>query len=202
MRAGDQFTIARMHLQVVHRHRREVVVEHEPGRTLVERRVHAKLRARVQQRRVDRILAHHIHRVRATNREAGRNRAERLPEIVRHVQIRREVVVAVIVERHVHGGGIGRTRVDLAHVRERRNTRKARAQIFPRAAVVLREPHLAVVRAHVQHTGFERRLGDRHNRRILLSTGRIAGDAAGGVHRRIAVNIEPGGNADACLIAR
>ena len=86
-------------------------------------------------------------------------------------------------------------------MRKGRDPRKTQAQIFPRPTIIFREPHFAVVGAHVQHARLEGRLGNGHDGGILFRTGRVTRDAAGGIHRRIAFAIEAGGDADTRLIA-
>ena len=201
MRAGDQLVVARMHLQVIDRHRWEIAVEHEPARALVERGVDAQLGAHVEEVRVHRVLAHHIDRVGASSPQSIADRAKRLAEVGGDEDIRSEVVVTMIVEAHIDRGRIAEARLHLAHVREGRHAGEAATQVLPTATVVAREPDLAVVGAHVEQARPDRRFADRHDRRVLLGAGRVARDATGRVRRRIAVGIVTGGDADAGLVA-
>ncbi|MDV7401407.1 hypothetical protein RZS08_58860, partial [Arthrospira platensis SPKY1] len=61
VRARNELTVAQVHLQVVHGDDGQVAVEAEPAGPAVERRGHAELGADVEQVRVDRVLAHHVH---------------------------------------------------------------------------------------------------------------------------------------------
>ena len=81
MRTGNELPIAWMDLQVVHGDGGQIAVEHEPRAPRIQRGIDATLCAGVQQRRIHRILAHHIHRVGEPALQSVRDRPEAFPEI-------------------------------------------------------------------------------------------------------------------------
>src|SRR6185503_5555205 len=113
-------------------------------------------------------FADHVHVVRAAGGQVARDRAERLAEVGGHVHVGCEVVVAMIVERDVEGRRVEARRLDTTYVGAGGNAGETAGQVIPRAAVVLRQPDVAVVGAGVQQAGPQRRLGERDDRAVRL----------------------------------
>ena len=97
------------------------------------------------------MFADHVHRP-----PVGKPRRDRPPAcavILARVGVRRVVVVAVAVERHVHPA-VHRVRcLDAAHVGARRHPRHVVDHVRPRCAAVPRYLQVPVVRAHIEGVG-------------------------------------------------
>ena len=104
-----------MNLEVVHRHRRQAGHESLPARAAIGRDKRADIGPDEEKIAIDGILANHVNEVCAAVGQVVRDRAEGPAEIVRHVQVRMEIVLAVIVERHIDCGRIEVRRLDAIH---------------------------------------------------------------------------------------
>ncbi|CAA9358627.1 MAG: hypothetical protein AVDCRST_MAG40-3336 [uncultured Gemmatimonadaceae bacterium] len=194
MRAGDELAVARVDAQVVHRHRGEAGHEALPARAAVGGDVHAEVGAGEEEVAVVGALAHHVHEVRpAVVGQAGGDPAERLAEVRRHVDVRREVVGAVAVEGHVHHGRVDARRLDAAHPGVARHAGEAPREALPAPAVVAGDPDVAVVGAGVEDPRPHRRLGQRAHRAVHLRARVVGGDAAGARDARLDLERVAGG---------
>src|SRR4029077_81985 len=101
VRGSDQLSIARVNLEIMHRYRRQSCHEPLPARSTVRGYVSAHIRPHEKQITVDWIFADDVNEIRTTRRQIVDNRSERSAEIVRHVQVRMEIVLAMIIEGHV-----------------------------------------------------------------------------------------------------
>ena len=94
--------IARMNLEVVHRHAGQTLRKLGPRCTTIDGRVHRERRPHEQQIAVGRIFANDVQIVCGTGPgQIVHNGLERLAAVLRLEEIRREIVPAMIVERHV-----------------------------------------------------------------------------------------------------
>ena len=127
VRRRDQFMVARVNLQVVHRHGGQAGHEALPRLPLVHRHVGTDVRADEEQVRVLEILADHVHEVRATRRQGAGEARERGAEVMRRKDVRREIAAPVIVERDIERGRVEVRGLDAADVRLGRQAGEARA---------------------------------------------------------------------------
>ena len=118
-----------------------------------------------------------MHEVRRPGREVRRDRAEALPGVVGHVDVRRVVVAPVVVEGHVEAVGVVTRRLDPAHVRALRNALEAIGEFDP-LRPLRRPPDASVVRPRVQFALVQLRLGERDDRGEVLRSRDVRGDAA------------------------
>ena len=86
--------------------------------------------------------------------------------VARLVQVRREVVEAVVVDGHVRGSGIRGRRLDVADPGLGGQTGNAVAHVRPCRAVVTGDLHVAVVGADPDHARLELVLGDGEDRGV------------------------------------
>ena len=177
MSRRDELVIARMDLEVVHRHRRESAHEPPPRSTPIGRDERAGLGTREQEVRVCRILPDHVHVVEPPARQVAGDGAEALPVVVRDVHIGGEVPGAMIVERHVERGAVGVGRLDPAHIGEPGDAGEAAGEVLPAAAVIPRDPDVPVVGPRVEQPRPDRRLGERDDRGVGLRPGGVGRDA-------------------------
>ena len=145
-------------LQVHHRRGRQSGHEALPALSAVRGDVSAHVGSDEQQVAVLEVLANHVREVRPAGRQVRRDRLEALPAVGRDEHIRREVVAAVIVVRHVEGERIEVRRLDARDVRAGRNARHVLRELVPAAAVVPRHPEAAIVRAGVEDPRPDRRI--------------------------------------------
>ena len=167
MRAQDQVVLAWMDDDVVHGHSGQIHLERGPIRAAVKGNVGAVLGAGKQQARVARVLAHHVHRA-AAGGDAARNRFPRLAVVGGHEEVHVEVVAAVTVKCHVGGPFRIARGCHAAHVGALGHARHALRDIFPGLAGVAGHLQVAVVGAHPEHRGRQRRFADCRDARILL----------------------------------
>ena len=93
-----------VNLEIGDRRGREVLLQRLPVLPLIERHVGAFERSRVQQPFLLRVLANHVHRLIVGNAvRTGREQRPVLAIIVRHVQIRLEIVQIHAVDRDIRG---------------------------------------------------------------------------------------------------
>ena len=180
MRRRDQLGVARMDLEVVHRHVRQTGHELLPGRAAVAGEVGADIRAHEEQVLILGVFTHHVHEVRRATRQSARDRAEGAPGVIRHEEVRREIAASVVVVRDVKGAEVELRGLDARDVRASRNAGHARRELLPVPAVVRRHPEAAVVGAGVEIAGEDRGFVERDDRAEELGAGRVDRDAAGG----------------------
>ena len=180
MCACNQLMIARMDLQIVHRHRRQPCHEPLPALPTIHRHVRADIRSKEQEIGVDQIFANHMHEVRTAGRQRAGETRERGTIVLRPEHVGREVATPMVVEGHVERGRIVMRRFHAAHVRAFRHAGEPASQLLPRRAVIARQPDLAVISAGIQEPRSHIRFGKRRNRAERLRAGRIERDTAGG----------------------
>ncbi len=112
-------------------------------------------------------------------RKIVHDRLERSPEVGRYEDVGPEIILAMIVERHVDRRGIEVRRFDPRYPGARGHAREALREVGPRAAVIRRHPHVAVVSSGEENSRPDRRLGDGCDRSVSLRAGRIARNSAG-----------------------
>ena len=167
--------IAVVDLEVGDRRRRQILLQRLPVLALVERHVRALQRAGVEQSFLLGILAHDVHRLirRDAVRAVGQQRPVRAV-VVRHVEVRLEVVQVHPVHGDVRGSLAVRRILDRVHAPAGRQPR--RRHVLPRLAVVARHPDRAVVRSGPEHAGLEPRRAHRVERRVHFFAGHVARD--------------------------
>ena len=162
MRGNEQRVVARVNRQLVDAHRRQIGLEAAPRGATIERQKDAGLRADVEHVGIARVFSERLHDF---GLERHRQRRERRAVVRADPQVGREVIQAVIVDRHVHRRGIKARRDDSAHERvSRREARQVFRDVRPRRAAVLRHADGAVIRTRVKNAGLLRRLGERDDR--------------------------------------
>ena len=135
-----------------------------PVRAAVERRPHAALRARVQQRRVLRIFAHAAHEL--IRREIRRQRTPCRAEVVGGEDVRPVVAAHVVIDGDERGPRRRMSRLDRVHAAPFRHRR--RRHVLPRCAAVARELHEPVVGTDPDRTARELRRRDLQDRVAVL----------------------------------
>ena len=105
-----------------------------------------------------------------------------LPEVLRHEDVRLEVVAAVAVERQVRGAFARARRLDAAHPRALRHAGHVRAHVGPRGAAVTRHLHVPIVGADPDEARPKGRFRDRDDRAVEFGAGVVDRHAAGRLH--------------------
>jgi hypothetical protein len=82
MCAGDQFTVARMDLQIIDWNGRQIVLETLPAGATVKREIHSHIGSHVEQELVAGVLANNAHKCRAFAWQVAGNRPESAAEII------------------------------------------------------------------------------------------------------------------------
>jgi hypothetical protein len=113
----DQLTIAGMDFEIVHRNCWQPGHETLPARSAISRHVCTEISPDKQQVAIDQILTNDVNKVGAAGGQIVGDRTKRSAEVVRDVQIRMEVVLAVIVERDIDSRCIEVRRLDAIHPR-------------------------------------------------------------------------------------
>jgi hypothetical protein len=144
VRAGDQLALARVHLEIVHRHVRQVAAESLPARATVGGHVHAAIAADVEHVGVDRVLAYDIQ---GLVRQARGDRPPAAAHVVRDVDVGAVVVVAIAVQRDI--GALARV-VRGLHAADPAIGGQRPGDVAPLLRVAARDPDLAVVGAGPQ----------------------------------------------------
>ena len=154
VRADDEVVLAFLDLDVVHRHRRHVPEQRVPRVPGVDREVGPDLVAGEEEVGRARVLLERVHR--PSVRQPVRHRPPRLAVVVRHVEVWRHVVVAVVVARHPHRARVGMRGDDPRHVQLVGHARHVERRVRPCAAAVPGDLQVPVVRARVDHHRVER----------------------------------------------
>ena len=151
---------------------------HEPLPVLAagQRDVERVLGAEIEEVAVLRILLDHVD---VALGQVGGDRGPRLPEVARHEHVGLVVVGAMAVERDVARAGIECRRLDARHVRLGRHALDVVDDVLPGRAAVAAHLDVAVVGAHPDDAGHERRFADRDD----VAVGRGAVVLRG--HRRV-----------------
>ena len=185
MRAGNELTVARMNDQVVYRRGTQSAHEALPRLTAVDRHIRTHVGTHEQQILILQVFADHMHEIGLTIGQVVHDRRERAAEVGGHEHVRRVIVVAMIVERHVERRAVEMRRLDARHVAAGRHAREVLRHFFPLRAIIAREPHAAVVGTGVQQARAHRRFIQRHHRAERLGAGYVGRDTAGGLERHI-----------------
>ena len=168
MSGQNQIVVARMNLDVEHRHARQVVLELLPVVAAVEGHEESVFSAREQQITIPGMLAHDMQRA-AILRQAVRDIGPMLAVVGGLEEVDVEVVGAMSVEGHIGGAGVKRGGDDAADISALGNAGDVRNDILPGLAVAA-DLQVAVVRSRPNDSSADRRLADG-------GRGRIVGDA-------------------------
>ena len=183
MRAGNELSVARMNDQVVYRCGTQSAHEALPRLTAVDRYIRAHVGTYEQQILILRVFADHMHEIGLTSGQVVHDGRERAAEVRGHEHVRRVIVVAMIVERHIKRRTVKMRRLDARHVAAGRHAREVLRHFFPLRAISAREPHASVVGTSVEQARAHRRFIERHHRAERFGAGHVGRDAAGGLER-------------------
>ena len=139
-------------------------------------RLDTERRPHDEQVRVPRVLPHDVDP--AGSRQVAGHRLPRPAEVGRDEEIRREIVMAVPIERHVRRAGVVARRLDPAHVGPLRHAGDTIDGVRPRQAAVARHLHVAVIGARPDHARRNGRFcegGDRAPCRDAVIAGKDVG---------------------------
>ena len=150
VRRDEHRVVARVDGDLVDAHGREVRLEPAPVRAAVEREEYPGLGADVEHVGVAGVLGEGLHDLAA---QSGVETTKGRAEVGGHPDVRRVVVVAVIVDGDVRGPGVDAGGHDLRHECVRGKAGDARRDVAPGATTIARHPHDAVVGAGPEHVG-------------------------------------------------
>ena len=157
MRGHDEIVV--LNDQITNWCRRKIELQRLPALAIVERNVDAGFRAGKQQAFAHSVFAHGMHVSSCGN--SVDDLSPRFAEVVRAIDVRRDVVHLVTVDRDVSSRGVMRRSVDQTHHAPRRQI--MRRDVVPGCAVVARQLDQAVVGADPNRPRGHRRRRNRVN---------------------------------------
>ena len=172
---------ARLDRHPRYRRVRQVGLQGQPARAVVERYVQPALGPRIDQPATHRVLGHHVDERQGGAGECIGDALPRLAVVRRLVDVRREVVQLVQVHREIGGPGVEVRRLDVGDLAPRRQLGEVARHIRPLPAAVACDVHQAVVRARPDDASLERRFGDGEQGRTVERHEVIGRDAARGL---------------------
>ena len=159
VRAEHEVVLPRMNEEIVVCHERHPAAELRPGTPAIVAPEKPELGAEEEHVSIHRILAQRTRHARG--RQSAVDPRECRAVVVAAIHVVREVAVPVVVGHDVRArAGVSRE-FDPVDPRAARQSRQARCEFGPVAAVVPTPLHIPIVRPHPEHAAPHRRLGDR-----------------------------------------